>query len=439
MDKMHSLLNRQLRKVFSESFTIPKEWRGFVEAVNRAYLEFDADRNMLERSLELSSQELLQANSEMRAVFQAFPDIFFRLDKEGTILEYKTGSTTDLYIPLEELIGKKIHNVPFENIGDKFFEAIHEVQKTKSTISIEYSMRLEDQEYYYEARMLPLLQDQIFVIVRNTTERRQAEKALEKYRDHLEEIVEQRTKELRNAQEELIKREKLSVLGRLTAIVSHDLRNPLGVIRSSTFYLERKLSDADEKIAKHLQRIDEQVGLCDSIVDELLEYTRGRQSNMVEEELNPWLEKVLDQTAIPEQVAMIRELSPGLLMVRFDKEKMRRVVINLVENALQAVIARQERLKKEDDPYQPQMKVSTSITDNGVCVEVEDNGSGMDDETARRAFEPLFTTRARGTGLGLAIVKKIVDEHGGRVELSSEPDRGTKVIVVISGSNQIGD
>jgi C4-dicarboxylate-specific signal transduction histidine kinase len=83
-----------------------------------------------------------------------------------------------------------------------------------------------------------LLEDQIIVIVRNTTERRQTEEALEKYRDHLEEMIEQRTKELRNAQEELIKREKLSVLGRLTAIVSHDLRNPLRVIRSSTFYLK---------------------------------------------------------------------------------------------------------------------------------------------------------------------------------------------------------
>ncbi len=75
-----------------------------------------------------------------------------------------------------------------------------------------------------------LLEDQIIVIVRNTTERRQAEKALAKYRDHLEVMVEQRTKELRDAQEELIKREKLSVLGRLTAIVSHDLRNPKKII-----------------------------------------------------------------------------------------------------------------------------------------------------------------------------------------------------------------
>ncbi len=62
---------------------------------------------------------------------------------------------------------------------------------------------------------------------------------------------------------------------------------------------------------------------------------------------------------------------------------------------------------------------------------MEDNGIGMDEETGRQAFEPLFTTRARGTGLGLAIVKKIVDEHGGKVELSSKQDRGTKAIVVI--------
>ena len=81
-------------KCCMKHWSFPKEWQGFVEAVNRTYLAFDADRNMLERSLQLSSHELLQPNSEMRAVFQAFPDIFFRLHKEGTILEYKTGSTT---------------------------------------------------------------------------------------------------------------------------------------------------------------------------------------------------------------------------------------------------------------------------------------------------------------------------------------------------------
>jgi DNA-binding NarL/FixJ family response regulator len=108
--------------------------------------------------------------------------------------------------------------------------------------------------------------------------RKRAEEELAKYRDHLEELVKERTHDLEVAQEELVKRERLSVLRQLTAMVSHDLRNPLGVIRSSAFYLQRKLGHADKKITKHLNRVEKQVDLCDSIVDELLEYTRGRHS-----------------------------------------------------------------------------------------------------------------------------------------------------------------
>jgi len=140
---------------------------------------------------------------------------------------------------------------------------------------------------------------------------------------------------------------------------------------------------------------------------------------------------VLAGMTFPEPVHMLREMAPDLPMVRFDREKLQRVVNNLVTNAIQAVVVRQEGWKEEEGPYQPQVKVSTSVVENGVSIEVEDNGAGMDEETTTRVFEPLFTTKARGTGLGLAIVKKIVEEHGGRVELSSEQDRGTKVIVVI--------
>ena len=75
--------------------------------------------------------------------------------------------------------------------------------------------------------------------------------------------------------------------------------------------------------------------------------------------------------------------------------------------------------------------MATSMVEDGVCIEVMDNGTGMDEETAGQAFEPLFTTRARGTGLGLTIVKKIVEEHGGTVSIESEPDRGTKTVVML--------
>lgn len=246
----------------------------------------------------------------------------------------------------------------------------------------------------------------------------------------LEEKVRERTRDLEAAQEELIKRERLSVLGQLTGVVSHELRNPLGVISFSNYYLKRNIKDPDEKILKHLDRIAEQVGHCDLIIDELLEYTRGTQSSLVRGEINPWIEQVLDQIAIPEGIKVHRGLGRSLPPVRFDGEKLRRVVINLVENALQAVRYRVEVEKGSD--YRPTLRVATSLVDGALCIEVSDNGMGMDLDTASRAFEPLFTTKPRGTGLGLAVVKKVVDEHGGRVLLSSQPRQGTRVSVFLS-------
>ena len=110
--KMHSLLKRQLKRFFDDSFEVPDEWSGFIDMVNSAYHEADMDRNMLERSLELSSQELLQANSEMRAIFEAVPDIFFRIDDSGIILDCKTGNTSDLFVSRQDLIGNKIFDIP---------------------------------------------------------------------------------------------------------------------------------------------------------------------------------------------------------------------------------------------------------------------------------------------------------------------------------------
>ncbi len=332
-------------------------------------------------------------------------------------------------------MGKRIDFVP-----------LHEAERTQ--VAIESMLRgeselFETQRLTKDGRLLDVqLKSATFhesedrlagsiIVHRDITESKRAQEALKEYSEQLEEMVKERTQELESAHEELVNREKLSVVGRMTAMVSHELRNPLGVINSSTYYLKSKLGGAGEKILKHLQRIDQQVGHCDSIVDELLEYTRGRNSVMYKGEMTPWIEEVLDQITIPDQVSLVRKLSPDLPIARFDREKMSRVMINLVDNAIQALIVRQESWKEGKGPYRPQVKVATSMGDNSVSIDVEDNGIGMDNETANRAFEPLFTTRARGTGLGLAIVKKIIDEHGGSVTLKSKPDRGTKVTVKI--------
>ncbi len=255
------------------------------------------------------------------------------------------------------------------------------------------------------------------------------EMLLTRHASELEDKVRERTHDLEVAQGELIKREKLSVLGQLTAIVSHELRNPLGVIRSSAFFLTRRLGDSDAKIAKHLNRIEEQVGICDSIIGELLEYTRGKRSEVLKGDINAWLKGVMEQMTVPRHVKLICEAAKSSPDVYFDGERLRRVFINLFDNAVQAVLAREASEAGRD--YKPRIRIATQLDPFGVRIEVEDNGTGMDKETAMRAFEPLFTTRPRGTGLGLAIVRKVLEEHGGSVTLDSNLNQGTTISVIL--------
>lgn len=175
----HSLLARQIRRCFGNDDAVPSgDWRAFLDAVNQAYHQSDIDRALLERSMDLSSQELIQANSEMRALFQAIPDLFFRFAADGTILDCKTGRTQDLLLPVAELVGRKIQNIPVREVGASFAAAIGEVQATGSTVRLEYGLVREGRRQLYEARLLPLRSQQMIAIIRNITELKETEEAL---------------------------------------------------------------------------------------------------------------------------------------------------------------------------------------------------------------------------------------------------------------------
>ncbi len=124
MKNLHSLLRRQIKRFKIDPDKLTEDVQKFLEAVNDAYKQSDSDRDMLERSLDLSSQELMQANSELRAVFMTFPDMFFRLDAEGRILDFKIGAYSDIYPPINKMIGKTIDQMPIVEVRDKFIEAV---------------------------------------------------------------------------------------------------------------------------------------------------------------------------------------------------------------------------------------------------------------------------------------------------------------------------
>ncbi|HYA14607.1 MAG TPA: PAS domain-containing protein [Syntrophales bacterium] len=187
--ELHSLLKRQIIRNFGSLDAVPSGCEKMIGSVNEAYWQMDIDREMLERSLDLSSQELLQSNSEMRAVFQAFPDLLFRTDRGGTILDYQTSDGIELHVLREKVIGKQIGEIFPRNVGKKFGKAIDQTQKERSIISIEYSVAERNKERWYEARLLPLLESQIVIIVREITIRKQAEEALRESQQRLSDII----------------------------------------------------------------------------------------------------------------------------------------------------------------------------------------------------------------------------------------------------------
>jgi signal transduction histidine kinase len=151
---------------------------------------------------------------------------------------------------------------------------------------------------------------------------------------------------------------------------------------------------------------------CDNIINELLDYSRDRALHLHSTHIDTWLEKLLDEQAVPQDVVCVRKLTSDL-KVPIDREQLRRAVVNVVENAVQAM---QEQTSQEH-----QLTVSTGIAGDGSRLEIEfrDTGPGIPKNVQPHIFEPLFSTKSYGVGLGLSVVKNIMEQHRGGVRVQS--------------------
>ncbi|MDH5216892.1 MAG: protein kinase, partial [Gammaproteobacteria bacterium] len=230
-------------------------------------------------------------------------------------------------------------------------------------------------------------------------ERKQAQEELNEHKIHLEELIDERTRELRQAQEELVKNERYATLGQLTSTVSHELRNPLGAIKAAIFFLEMKNSDGDDKIIKAYERLNRNISRCDKIIDELLDFTRISNLDKKPLNLDSWLKDILLEQPQHEGIELKIINGLGEQIVEFDPDRLYRAVINVFENAVHAI--------EENTTAQGKIVVQTSYNNGTIQISIQDDGMGMSEEVQRRIFEPLFSTRGFGVGLGMPTVKQI--------------------------------
>ncbi|HEY3918592.1 MAG TPA: ATP-binding protein [Stellaceae bacterium] len=231
--------------------------------------------------------------------------------------------------------------------------------------------------------------------------------------------VEERTAELRATQSELVRKERLSALGQLTATMAHELRNPLSAIRNTLFALKETAVAKGIDLERPISRVERSVARCDCIINDLLDYTRIKELRLSELAVDPWVDEVLSEQRVPTGIEITRHLDAGC-MVAIDLERMRRVLINLIDNAAQAI---------PEDARERRIAVTTAIVEDRFQLVVADTGSGISPEVLPKVFEPLFSTKSFGTGLGLPMVKQIVEQHGGTITIASELGRGTQVTV----------
>ncbi len=236
----------------------------------------------------------------------------------------------------------------------------------------------------------------------------------------LEDRVKERTKQLLATQQELIKKERLSAIGQLTATVAHELRNPLSAIRNTIFTLKEMAGDEGPALERPVARIERSVNRCRQIVDDLLDFTRTTNPKLHPTLIDSWLSEVLDEHNVPSRIVLERRLNAPEARVAIDHERFRRVLINLIDNATQAI--------QGDDGGDCRITVSTCTSPLFEIV-VEDAGPGISPENLPKIFEPLFSTKSFGTGLGLPTVKQIVEQHGGTIVVKSELGHGTRVSI----------
>jgi two-component system NtrC family sensor kinase len=224
---------------------------------------------------------------------------------------------------------------------------------------------------------------------------------------------------LRDTQARLVQSAKMSALGQLAAGVSHEIRNPLNIIAGSIYLLKDLLRrEPNKKVHDYLTHIEEEVARAAALTENLLELARPADAPSDDIDLNAVLGRAIPLIAklvAQRRLTLERDLAPALPRVRGNAGQLQQVFVNLLLNAAQAMHSEGRIL----------VRTAPSPDGTSVVASVEDTGCGISPDDLERLFEPFFTKRQGGTGLGLYVTYSIVERHGGRIHVESEPGRGT--------------
>ena len=410
------------------------EFQAVYVAFNQMIAQINASYKRLTQEIEErkhAEKALRESEAKYRRLVEHSNDLVCEIDMRGHFLFLNPQYEQILGYAPQELLGRSAKELIHPDHLQASTPKLQQVITTRTASRDQWRFQHKNGEWRwfecasqtYESAPGEI---RIVVISRDITERKLAEEQSKEHARRLEEAVQQKQRDMEALYDKLLRQEKLATIGQMAGSIAHELRNPLGAVKQSVYYLKRlahnqELTASNPKVLRHLDLIDAELATSAQVITSLLDMTHMNPPKCQPTGARVLIEEVLQRCHLPEQIQVTTSLQPESLTLVVDPLQMRQVLLNVLTNAAQSI--------QGDGAITVSAKQLTEPKE--AVIEVRDSGGGIAPDALSKVFEPLYTTKANGTGLGLSICKQIIENHDGRITLTSHPDHGTTVTIVL--------
>ncbi len=368
-----------------------------------------------------ASDALIQSEKKYRRLYETSQDGIMARDIQGHMIDCNQAYARMLGYTKTELEQLPPQQLMPEKWLEQREKILKEVLEKGGSVVFEREYKRKDQTVFpASVRTWRIVDEEgksigTWSIVRDITEQKELQQKLRQHAKNLEELVEERTKQLKEA-------ERMATIGQTAGMVGHDIRNPLQAIISDVYLLKSDLNSMPEGNAKKdveesLKGIEKNVEYINKIVLDLQDYSRTIKPEIRKVNLEDLCEEILLKSNITENIRASCHVEKDAKTINSDPEVLKRILSNLVTNAVQAM------------PNGGKLELRVQKEPNDTIMAVLDTGEGIPEEVKPKLFTPLFTTKSKGQGFGLVVVKRMVEALGGTIAFESEQGKGTKFTV----------